>query len=384
MNYYIRIDNGSYQIVDGNTNRVIASFVNEIDAYKFMQSLLASVQPQQPMYPMPSMNPYMPAYFPQQPMMPMMPMMQPQQMMQQPMMSQPMVNQNGPVIPHNGAQMGQTGGLMNQGMSSLGGASLGGQTSTKDSMKKNVSFDDTTMSFDMSAFEEDRLGAIIQVNPPMINNTDDDSLGEAAAYSKRRKMDKKADKKSKKEEGEALVSVENKNIESELKDTSKLLQNETIAQSTNVVNDFDLDNMSSVVESHSPVVNDWAGNTNNTSNSDLGSYGNMLNENLTSLGTTTQTQSTKEQSKTLGENDTITSAYENNLMPENRVTSKKDDGLIDLGPIDEEDDIFSTPRMDAQQDDFEDFTLTNKDKKTLKKIKKAEAANRKKYNKMIR
>ncbi|QGS51395.1 hypothetical protein [Spiroplasma tabanidicola] len=81
---------------------------------------------------------------------------------------------------------------------------------------------------------------------------------------------------------------------------------------------------------------------------------------------------------------TITKIYEQNLIPTSSIQlGKKNDDVIDLGPIIDDDTIYSTPRMDAKEEDQKE-ELTKQDKKLLKKIKKSEQANRKKYEKMLK
>jgi hypothetical protein len=66
-----------------------------------------------------------------------------------------------------------------------------------------------------------------------------------------------------------------------------------------------------------------------------------------------------------------TDSYAANLVNSEMHISKSDD-VIDLGPINDNDEMFSTPRRDAEIDDFENYEQTSQDKKYNKKAQKIE------------
>ncbi|AHI52369.1 hypothetical protein [Spiroplasma culicicola] len=411
MNCYIRLNNGNYEVVDGNTNKTIATFVSEFDAHKFLQSYLNSVygaqppiQPQQfvpmPMYSVPMVSYGMPMMMPQSGYAP-------QQAYGQPGMPTNYGQPNNGMMMQQGNNMAQQPQQNNgypiagMGNGQFNNSSAGYQQYPQDDSnnghkKQGVDiFDDTTLTFDMSAFDEDKIGAIIQDNSLMINNTDDDSLGEVSLYSKKDKL--QGEKKSKKIEDETLVNVSFRK-EDDLYNIDRLQLKKAEAQ-MDVIDDYDLDNMSSIVVSESPNEDVWAQNIKQTSdvnkhnkqnshfekeknsNSalDINSKVQPLNENVKVETNESQNRYNEEPN-----NASITSLYEKNLIPDDIVVPKKDDNLIDLGPVEEDDEVFSTPRRDAEQDDFENFSLSKGDKKALKKRKKAEEASRKKYSKLLK
>ncbi|WP_339020950.1 hypothetical protein [Spiroplasma endosymbiont of Atherix ibis] len=162
-------------------------------------------------------------------------------------------------------------------------------------------FNDNTLSVDTSLFEEDKMGAIIYVPKNFINNTDDDSLGEVAAY-----QDMKHVSKDKLQyEDQEIHYKESSNLESD----------------------------------------------------------NFFENSI---------QEVENKEKTLSE------IYEKDLVSETYLLPKRDPNIIDLGPINEYDEVFSTPRKDTEKDDLESLILSKKEKKDLKKIKKLEKGSRKK------
>lgn len=64
-------------------------------------------------------------------------------------------------------------------------------------------------------------------------------------------------------------------------------------------------------------------------------------------------------------------SYAANLVNSQMSINKTED-IIDLGPIIDNDEIYSTPRRDAEIDDFENYEQSSQDKKHNKKIKKIE------------
>ncbi|QBQ07228.1 hypothetical protein SGLAD_v1c00270 [Spiroplasma gladiatoris] len=285
---------------------------------------------------------------------------------------------------------------------------------------RKIEFDDTTMAFDVNALEEE--GAIVQVDDLEINNKDDDSLGEAAAYSKKRKMGKS---KEKKEEDEALDNFEINSaafvndIDFEQNDLSDYkLKSEEINKlkrerntQENIISDYDLDNMSSVLGSGRQKYDSWDKSVLEENKNFTESYEfNDTNEN--DDYTLTEDEIKKFEEKILGPSndyktdfnnyDNLNTESQNNQywdeianydkrsaqnlddiqkksygsesindsIPKEVTISKKADDVIDLGPIEEDDEIFSTPRNDAQQKDYEDYSALRNDKKALKKAKK--------------
>ncbi|QHX36280.1 hypothetical protein [Spiroplasma sp. BIUS-1] len=356
MNYFIRFDNNFYNVVDGNTNQVIASFVSDFEAGKFVQSLFGYANnmytPVQPQFINPySMNQNVFTYQNQLPMQlnqtnqNMMQGVQPQVQNQliQPQMqnvqTQAMQPQMQNMQPANLASNLQQGQMQNQliqpqvqNEQQEGNYLINNQNQNeiieeKVIEEKNISstnnifeekeiednfkfdFNDNTLSIDSSLFEEDKMGAIIQEKSSFVNNTDDDSLGEVAAY-------------------KDIKHLDNKNF---------------VEEKANEVIGYD----------------------------DLPD----LNEDIDFQDSAFELPK---------EEKAITEIYQENLIPESKVTSKKDDDLIDLGPINEDDEIFSTPRKDAEQDDFETFTLSKKERAELKKAKKREELSRKRYQKLLR
>jgi len=148
LNYFVKFENELYKVVDGNSNRVVATFINEIDAHTFLRNLLGSLQPQygMGMYPQMPMMPY-----PQMPMMP-----YPGQPMQQPQVVQGVNQNNNPSPLDSNANM---------------------------KMTLDAQFDDSTIHIDGSNFLEDKLGTLLKLPPEVYAGSfDDTSLGETSAF----------------------------------------------------------------------------------------------------------------------------------------------------------------------------------------------------------
>ncbi len=184
--------------------------------------------------------------------------------------------------------------------------------------KKNVSlFNDATISLDQNLLENDLEGAIIQTNLPILNNTDDDSLGEAALYKEKKQLNK-------------------------TKIFEKMEKN--------------------------PKVSDKISKN---------------NESLVPIETIDLERAELENTQTSALNKSVILPINNHYIS-NPFLPKRDDSIIDLGPIDEDDTIFSTPRKDADSEELDNIVLTKKDKKLLKKAKKKDANNRKRLSKVLK
>ncbi|AUB31090.1 hypothetical protein [Spiroplasma floricola] len=166
-------------------------------------------------------------------------------------------------------------------------------------------FNDNTLSVDSSLFEEDKMGAIIYVSKNFINNTDDDSLGEVAAYQ------------------------DIKHIPRNERQTEEVKE-QKIHYSEPLVSDLEYDDFEDSIEE---IEN-------------------------------------KEK--------TISEIYENDLVSDTYLSPKRDVDVIDLGPINEYDEVYSTPRKDTENDDLENIILSKKEKNILKKARKLEKRSRKK------
>ncbi|AGR41731.1 hypothetical protein [Spiroplasma diminutum] len=420
MNYYIKFENNFYNIIDGNTNQIIASFISEADANKFFQSLFSSIyninqQRQQGQIFNPYINnqqfvPQM-GYNPNQinqqnfdPNVFFVPQQQinsgqnyllnPQQNMNLPLNYQlngaiqnPYQNINQPYQnpyqnygqPNINQQFNQAlnseeiqNPIQNKTASFLNNQAKKEEQYTEkneeiieqqnvasedkiensDFENKNIieeemnifedqeyeeafkfGFNDNTLSIDSNLFEDDKMGVIIHEKNNFINNTDDDSLGEISAYKEIQTISKEKDH---------LVPIINN------KESNDIFEN---SADISIIDDSMIFGLDDIPEFEQDFIVDKK----NKSNNDI-----------------------------TVEDKTITEIYQENLIPESKVTIKKDDDLIDFGPILEEDEIFSTPRRDAEQDDFENFSLSKKEKKELKKVKKKEELSRKRYQKLLR
>jgi hypothetical protein len=129
LNYFVKFENNIYKVVDGNTNRTVATFINEVDAHIFLRNMITSAlggaivpnpQSGRQMYP-----PYN------------------NQAMQQPMQN---FNQNQNSVINN-------------------------------------NFDDSSIQLDGSNFMQDKLGTLIKLPPEVYAGSfDDSSLGETSGY----------------------------------------------------------------------------------------------------------------------------------------------------------------------------------------------------------
>ncbi|WP_075057796.1 hypothetical protein [Spiroplasma litorale] len=302
-----------------------------------------------------------------------------------------------------------------------------------------IIFNDDTLSIDDSVFSEDKMGAIYKDpndDPNIIyNSTDDDSLGELSAYKDLNKKELK--KKEQKEEISSLLQegidnkiedrikeilqkekksvveeqkvVEDQKVEPTIIEEPKVLNNELEPNNApfNLKNNVD-DNVKELKEITSNIETSNVDNnrssflnvnksidetiSNNSSEihnnnsynqvdvlnnkNELGAIHNDYEESL--KGDIKPIDNSK--IEVLNKKDvtrTITSLYEDNLVTSNNFVSKRDD-LIDLGPIQEEDEIFSTPRRDAELEDYENFATSRKEKKILRKIEKKQIKDNKK------
>ncbi|AGR40724.1 hypothetical protein [Spiroplasma taiwanense] len=193
-----------------------------------------------------------------------------------------------------------------------------GETDINESKKSKLLFDDESLAIDTTLFGDDKIGAIIQQSKIIVNNTDDDSLGETSAYNKIK--NKKLDFKNK-------------------KDFSLDLNNITLPEENFIFNSDDI-----------PFTTE----TKITSN-----VGSGIREDFSEI-------------------------QSSNTLKKEVFKIKKNSDLIDLGPVEEEDELYSTPRKDAEKDDFENFSLSKKEKKELKKIKKKEEISKKRYEKLLK
>ncbi|AOG59982.1 hypothetical protein SHELI_v1c00270 [Spiroplasma helicoides] len=290
--------------------------------------------------------------------------------------------------------------------------------------------------FFMDDFDFDE-GAIIQLDDYIINNTDDDSLGEAASYTERKPLID-GNKKDPFEEYEinskTFIIKENpikkstatnlkqseilkaandlpKNDESEIKNLSSdqniyknsLNNNQsstTFSQNVPTIPSEPISQNVPTIPSEpnlekQPIIAQSFENIEQTEEIVTSEFDNTLEIKNTISNTKVQTTSLdeaylnfiNEQESNIGnkvvQNKTITELYETSNVTLSNSNGRNDD-VIDLGPIEEEDDIFSTPRMDFQQDEEEQGPLTKKDKKLLKKLKKRDEISRKKIEKRLK
>ncbi|WP_342258713.1 hypothetical protein [Spiroplasma endosymbiont of Dioctria linearis] len=246
-------------------------------------------------------------------------------------------------------------------------------------------FNDNTISIDSSLFEEDKLGAIIQENKVFINNTDDDSLGEVSAYKDLTSFN------SFRNNNESVIEQENINLEDDL----------------NIVNQDFIDKQNKKAKINGlddlPEVNADFEETPTLYLSEVASQlikehqkqknGKEIIDQIPEPEKVFGLDDLPETSKniTIGDDDSeefekkaITEIYQKNLIPENNLLKKRDPNVIDLGPVNEDDEIFSTPRKDAELEDLDNISLSKKEKKELRRIKRREESSRKKYEKLLK
>ncbi len=246
-------------------------------------------------------------------------------------------------------------------------------------------FNDNTISIDSSLFEEDKLGAIIKENKAFINNTDDDSLGEVSAYKDLKSFN------TFRNNSESVIEQENINLEDDL----QIVNQDFIDKQNKKAKINGLDDL--------PEVNADFEETPTLYLSEVASElikehqeqknGKEIIDQIPEEGKVFGLDDLPETSKniTIGDDDSeefekkaITEIYQKNLIPENNLLKKRDPNVIDLGPVNEDDEIFSTPRRDAELEDLDNISLSKKEKKELRRIKRREENSRKKYEKLLK
>ncbi|WP_339029922.1 hypothetical protein [Spiroplasma endosymbiont of Cantharis nigra] len=248
-----------------------------------------------------------------------------------------------------------------------------------------IGFNDNTISIDSSLFEEDKLGAIIQENKVFINNTDDDSLGEISAYKDLTGFN------NFKNNNESIIEQENINLEDDL----KIVNQDFIDKQNKKAKINGLDDL--------PEVNADFEETPTLYLSEVASE--LIKEHQEQKEGREIIDQIPEEKKIFGLDDlpdtiknitigddesdefekkAISEIYQKNLIPENNILKKRDPNVIDLGPVNEDDEIFSTPRRDAELEDLDNVSLSKKEKKELRRIKRREENSRKKYEKLLK
>jgi hypothetical protein len=145
LNYFVKFEDEIYKVIDGNTSRVVASFINEVDAHMFLRSLITNVQGQQGGG---------------------MPMMYP------------------PMVPPMMGYVPQTLGTQFHGMGIPSGQNpLYSDPNLNAKLGLDSLFDDSTIQMDDSEFVDDKLGTLLKLPPEVYAGSfDDSSLGETSAY----------------------------------------------------------------------------------------------------------------------------------------------------------------------------------------------------------
>lgn len=192
------------------------------------------------------------------------------------------------------------------------------ETNTKGTQnQKNFEFDDENLYVNDDFFRQDFRGAVVKTpNEYYTNNFDDTSLGETSAYNG--------------------LQVDTNAVIDEVYNAKKYTRQdeENVRQEQKLKDAFSLNNQKQVMNYNKPTEKAYN------------------NEMRSSRG--------------------MTDDYVNDLVNSDLNVGKTKD-IIDLGPINEDDDIFSTPRRDNKNaDDFETFVSDseNLSKKQLKQLKK--------------